>query len=315
VPQPVTIMPGAEEEGVAIDPNGASLVTAIGRRRNTLRIHTPTEDELLSPEGDARNARVSSDGERLYFLWRRSPDQPVELTRMTMASRKSERLVPDYEVLDYDVSTDESLVVFTTPGADHKPEIWIASIDRRTAPRLLVRGGDHPAFGAGQDVVFRAFDGRLSYIDRIGQDGSGRQRITSDPILDIGEVSSDGRWVVADGTTSSGGDSEVQAFPASGGTSIRLCSRCAVHWSKDGRWLYFVAGIEVAARQTYAIPLQRGESLPPAADSAAPAVPQWQKRADLRTIDHSFVTAGPDPGTYVYGVLTALRNLFRVPIS
>lgn len=311
-PELLTTTPTGEEEGVAIAPGGGSLVTAIGRQRITLWIHTPSGEQLLSPEGDAYSARLSRDGARMYFLWRKSPDHPQELTRMVLASRQTERLVPDHEINDFDVSADESAVVFTTTGADRQPEVWIAALDRRTAPRKLAQG-NRASFGARHDVVFRFADGPSSFVERIAQDGTGRERVTKVPVIDVGDVSSDGQWIVA--SQRAGDSSEVRVIPVYGGTSKLLCTLCAARWSKDGRLLYFTTVGERTANQTFVVPLRVGEAVPAIADPRAPAVLQWQKRPDVRAIGRDFVVAGPDPSVYVYSVLTELRNLFRVPIS
>ena len=114
-----------EEEGVAIAPDGASLITSLGRRQSSVWLHDSRGERLLSAEGFAFDPSLSADGARVYYLLRRtSTPGTVELTMVDVASGRTDRLLPDFWVLDYDISRDERHVVFTT------------SEQRRRAPNL-----------------------------------------------------------------------------------------------------------------------------------------------------------------------------------
>ena len=85
----------AEEEGVAVAPDGQSLVTSVGFRQSSLWQHSPKGDRLLSSEGYASNPTLSPDGRRLYYLLRRASESgAVELRVMDLETLKSERVLP-----------------------------------------------------------------------------------------------------------------------------------------------------------------------------------------------------------------------------
>ncbi len=49
-------------------------------------------------------------------------------------------------MLDYDISRDEREVVFTTSGSDGERQVWLESLDRRSAPLQIARQADQAAF-------------------------------------------------------------------------------------------------------------------------------------------------------------------------
>ena len=151
--EPLTSGSATEEEGVAVAPDGASLITSLGRRQSSIWLHDPRGERLLSAEGLAFDPSLSADGARVYYLLRRAATSgTVELTMVDIASGRTDRLLPDFSVLDYDISRDERQVVFTTTGSGGERQVWMASLDRRSAPREIARQGDQAAFvDSGQD--------------------------------------------------------------------------------------------------------------------------------------------------------------------
>ena len=77
--QPEQITSGPEEEeGVAVAPDGRSLITSIFMRQSSVWMHDSTGDRAVSSEGYAVSSDESStpfsfsaDGRRLYYLLRR----------------------------------------------------------------------------------------------------------------------------------------------------------------------------------------------------------------------------------------------------
>ena len=312
-PERIDLGAATEEEGVSIAPRGDGrwLVTSIGRRQSSLWLHRSDGDVPLSPEGESFLEPITSaDGASLYFLSRRAAGQRLELKRMDIASRRLESLVPDYEVLDYDVSHDEKSIAFTTPGRDGT-EVWIASIDRSSAPRRVVANASDVQFGAENDVVFVVREGTSNYLDRIGLDGTGRTRIDQAALLDAGVVSSDGRWAVE--VT---GPFTFRAIPVYGGGPPKpLCSdTCTFRWSRNGRWLYATWN-QHGTDRTSAIPLRPGDAFPPAPEGTEDPLGVWLKLPGVRPLDNAEISAGPDPSVYVFRKVTQLTNLFRVPIG
>ena len=115
-------------------PTGVRCVTSIGVRQSSLWLRAGSSERLLSSEGYASQPMLSRDGARLYYLQRQAATSGVvELRVMDLATQKSDRVLPDFSVVDYVVSRDEQLVAFTTRAADRSLEIWVAALNR--APR------------------------------------------------------------------------------------------------------------------------------------------------------------------------------------
>ena len=124
-PEPLTSGSATEEEGVAVAPDGASLITSLGRRQSSVWLHEPRGERLVSGEGFAFHPSLSADGARVYYLLRRTGTSgTVELTMVDVASGRTDRLLPDFSVLDYDIARDQRQVVFTTTGKGGEREIW-----------------------------------------------------------------------------------------------------------------------------------------------------------------------------------------------
>ena len=308
-PEPLTSGPTTEEEGVAVAPDGRSLVTSIGNRQSSLWFHSASGDRLLSSEGYAYRPSFASDGKRLYYLLQRaSASGVVELRVLDLATQRSDRLLPDFSVVDYAVSRDEKEVAFTATGSDRTPEIWIAALDRRTAPRRVVQGGDNVGFGANRDLVFRSLEGHVNFMDRIGVDGKNRVRISDTTAIGRIHMSPDGRWV-----SFAGGPGSIAA-PVYGGEPKLLCSRgCEPLWSPDATSVYLGIGI-APPRPILVVPLKGGRMFPdfPADGGEAPAA--WRTLPGAREIERVESVPGLDASTYVETRYEERRNLFRVPL-
>ena len=124
-----------EEEGVAVAPDGRSLITSVGVRRSEIWIHDAGGDRALSAEGFTFRPVMSPSGRRVYYLMRQK--SASELWSMDLASGKTEQLVPGASVSDYAISPDEKEVAYTTQERRGAP-IWLAALDRSSPPRLVI---------------------------------------------------------------------------------------------------------------------------------------------------------------------------------
>jgi Tol biopolymer transport system component len=67
--EPEQLTSGAtEEEGLAIAPDGRSLVTSVGTSQNTLWVHDARGERQITSRGHPGVISVSADGKRLYYL-------------------------------------------------------------------------------------------------------------------------------------------------------------------------------------------------------------------------------------------------------
>jgi hypothetical protein len=129
-----------------------------------------------------------------YLFLRDLSTETAELRSLDLASGRVENLLPGLSVNDYDISRNGQEVAFTITDANGDSSIWIASLDRRAAPRKVVDGADQVSFGVEGELLFRSLDERVNVIGRVRTDGSNRERLTgAGPILDKYGVSPDGK--------------------------------------------------------------------------------------------------------------------------
>jgi Tol biopolymer transport system component len=201
-PEQITFGP-IEEEGIALAPDGRSLVTSAGSRRSVIWIHDAAGERAISSEGYATAPRLSQDGTRVFYLSVRDlvsrsgnwVPSWAELRSVDLGAGKTDTVLAGVSIMDYDISRDEKEVAFTTMDSGGESQIWLASLDRRTPPRRIARGGDEVSFGADGDLVFRSLAKKTDVLVRIKKDGSGRESVTV-PILEKASVSPDGAWVI-----------------------------------------------------------------------------------------------------------------------
>jgi eukaryotic-like serine/threonine-protein kinase len=314
-PEPLTSGSATEEEGVAVAPDGASLITSVGRRQSSVWLHDPRGERLLSAEGFAFDPTLSPDGARVYYLLRRTgTGGTVELTMVDIASGRTDRLLPDFSVLDYDISRDERQVVFTTTGGDGERQVWMSSLDRRSAPRQIAQG-DQALFVDSGRIVFRSQEGHVNFLNRISADGKTRERVTSESIVDVRAVSPDGRWLVA---MSARGDNlgRTMTIPVDGGSPRQICDdSCRAAWSPDGRRFFLWKGLFSGRRPLVVAPIPAGQTFPefPAGDS--PTFEAWATVPGAETFEQDDFVPSSDPATFVFTKSDELRNLFRIPLA
>jgi class 3 adenylate cyclase/Tol biopolymer transport system component len=310
-PEQITFGPTGED-GVAVAPDGQSLVTSVGQGRSVLWIHDSAGERALSAEGYASRPKFAKSGKRVYYLEKRTAlSGETELRALDLATGNAERLLPGISVKDFDVSTDEREVAYTI-DSDGESQIWLASLDRRTAPRKVATSGDAVSFGMADELLFRELDKTKSYLARIKKDGTGRARVSDTPIIDKGGVSSDGTWAIAIvGRSEEHAPSGMVAFPLDGGAARTICDEfCGVVWDASGGFLYVLVFGGGKAR-TLALPLAGrtfADMFSTAVDTSALAAP------DARVLEHDRIAPGPDPTTYVFVRADNQQNLFRIPL-
>ena len=316
-PEQITFGP-TEEEGIALAPDGKSLITSLGVRHREIWIHDSSGDRQVSSEGVPSMPKMAANGKRIYYLLRQSSASSLnELHSFDLESGKTEKLLPGLAIADYEVSSDDKEAAFTTRSGIAS-EIWVASLDRRTPPQKVHESGDQVSFGAENSLLFRMLEDKANYLGRINKDGSDGRRVTDVPILHKYNVSPQGDWVSA--LVAGSGDNvsvETVAIPVSGGTPRVICGfACPSGWSPDGRFLYAAVesgGTGADIGKTAIVPLAPGTTLLdlPAAGLPARALPPIP---NSRVIDRTNLSPGPDFAAYTYSKTAIQRNLFRIPL-
>jgi len=245
----------------------------------------------------------------------------ADLRSVDLATGKSDTLLSGQSITAYTISRDEKEVAFTTTNADGQSQIWLAPLDRRTPPRLIVGTADQVSFGAPGELIFRAL-AQGNALARIKTDGTGFERIPTASFLDKGDVSRDGEWVIIHApATSDHPVLETLAVPIRGGVPRTICrgaaDTCTAAWSPDGKFFYVASDLRTSpssARRTFAIPVPAGKALP---DFSVGGIPDLKRTAALPgvgTIEEGLISPGPDPFTYVFTKTDSQRNLFRIPL-
>jgi len=328
-PEQITSGP-IDAQGVAVTPDGRSLMTSIGMQQSAVWIHDARGERPISSEGHVPTVnrsglfgtrpKFSRDGASLFFLRRTAPEASIELWRTNPESGKSENVAPGFSMLEYDVSTDENEVVFSTKPSGKATQLWLATLDRRSPPRLIASSGEtSPHFGPDGQILYRLSDGRTHYLAQMNREGSARSKVVPYPIGNVLAISPDRRWIVAYAAWPDRGHMVTMAIPTGGGAPRRICpaANCWVSWAPDGKFLY--TGVQRASREspgkTLVLPVPPGEMFPDLPDSGIRGLEDHV--ADLpgaRIINAYEMAPGPDPSVFAYVKTTVHRNLFRIAL-
>jgi hypothetical protein len=107
-PEQITFGP-TEEEGVAVEKDGRSVITSLGVHESAIWIHDTAGERPLSSEGeivaDGSPPSFDAEGKVLYYLVRHRPAASgPELWRMNVQSGVSEPVFPGISMVAYDLS-------------------------------------------------------------------------------------------------------------------------------------------------------------------------------------------------------------------
>jgi DNA-binding winged helix-turn-helix (wHTH) protein/Tol biopolymer transport system component len=321
-PEQISFGP-TEEEGVAVERDGHSIITSVGVHESSIWFHDEHGERSMSSEGEVITGKArpafSADGRTLYYLLRRgTASAGAELWRMNVATGASEAVFPGVFMTGYEVSADAKQVVYSAAGGGSKSRLWIAPISRESAAKQLGDSGESsPHFGVNGKILFMAAEGSFNYLEQMNPDGSGRAKMFDYPINEVLSISPGRRWVAAIVSRKDGKGVEEVMIPTFGEPMRVLCAGvCSPTWSPNGNFLF--VGVEAASRQSrgrsLAIPVGPGETLPdfppngidPSSDAAAIRGVQVMERGEL--------VPGNDVGHFAYVNTTVHRNLYRISL-
>ncbi len=313
-----------EEQGLAVERSGQSLITSVGMHESALWIHDENGERPISSEGEifpySRAVFRENDRVLYYLLQRRAKNAGAELRRYSVTSGKSEAVYPGVSMLAFDVSPDGKQIVFVTPSTTGKStELWMAPADGSASPvRLGIRGANVPLFGREGHILFQFSEGDANYLEDAKLDGAGRSKVVPYRIDEVQDISPGRNWVTAMIPDShSQQDAPVMAIPLGGGPPIRICfSYCVPRWSSDGRFLFVPADMpsQGSAGRSLVIPTGANEAIPdlpalgiqPSADPGVVPGAQSFPRADL--------IPGRDLSHYAFVKTSVHTNLYRVSL-
>lgn len=331
-PQQLTPSGASEEEGLAMMPDGKSLIVTSGSQQSTIWLRDGNGEKQITNDGFAFLPTLSPDGKKVYYL-RRSPDSHSlfsgELWLSDLASGNAERVFPGLALTHFSISQDGRKVVFATE-ARAGSGIWIAWLDRTQPPRQLTFGGEiRGFFGKPGQILYQGAQ-VPSKIMRIKEDGTDQVAATAIDIMQLQSVSPDGRWALVGLTPPAGhGERNVTrvAVPLEGGSPITICDQCSVgygtartsvpllSWSLDGKWLYVsLRPFPFGSSKTVAIPVKPGDA-PPGFGKGFSSEADFLKIPGARLLSEDEVSPGTSPSYFVSRRRSAKANLFRVYLS
>ena len=136
-PEQLTFGP-TSQEGIAMAPDGKSLITSVGTQDRTAWLHDKDGEHQVSSEGNTLAPKFSADGRNLYFLMANGQTRGMELWSKDLSSGRVERVLPGYAMQQYSVSNDGKEVAFSMSDPSGRSSLWIAPTSRRSAPRHLL---------------------------------------------------------------------------------------------------------------------------------------------------------------------------------
>jgi Tol biopolymer transport system component len=319
-----------EEEGIAVSPDGRTLVTCAGIRESTVWLHDARGDRQISGEGFASlpglgfvgagtHSVFSPDGKRLFYLIRKQGSRAYksgELRVTDLDSGQTEPVLPGVLMSEFEIAPDGDRVAFAALDAEGNSHVYLAPLDGATPPKQLSSSvARQPGFGPGGDVYFLLHEGDQEFLYSVGPNEIVPRKIDPEPSSEYEHVSPHGDWRLL------GGDpGNAIADPTPGGTPIRICSHCEAGWGPGGRFLYirFRENGEMAGGKTIVIGLTGGKEVPHLPPSGVKPTDDLKGLNVVAEIDMKGIAIfapGPNPSVYAYSRMTVQRNLFRIPLK
>jgi serine/threonine protein kinase len=316
-PEQITSGP-TQEEGIAMAPDGRSLISAVGLNQSSVWLHEPKGDRQVSLEGYAYQPKFTPDGKRLlYAVMNSSSPDRSELWAAEMNSGLTEALLPGFLMgrgiitTPYDISADGRQVVMQAVDRQGKNRLWLAPLDRRSPLRQIPNvEGDGPLFAAGGEILFRARQAAYGFAYRVRADGTGLQKASEHPVIETEGISPDGKWLVVYARPDAQAAGGSLALPLDGGSPVQIYgTSLRVRWSPDGRLLFLMLH-----NATYILPLPPGRMLPPMPVGGFKSTQEIASVPGARIIDNWDVAPGPAPDLFAFSRQTVQRNLYRIPL-
>ena len=324
----------AEENGIAMAPDGKSLITSVGAGQGTVWFHDRSGDRQISSEGYTYNPGLTPDGKVLYYLWEahgrrafrgaRSRTSPEEnkLVSVDLSTGARQEIVSGTSIGDYDFSPDGKQIVYDAIGSDHRSRVWSVSADRRLPPKPLSDGDQDCCVVrmSSGDILFGRVVNGATLAYRMKADGSEAHKLLSQEVLSLSTVSPDDKWLITYATfPNQDPPVAVIAYSIVDGKSVRICDFCVPQWSPDGKHFYVTFSLGTggeSSSHTYMFALKPGADLPDLPQGGGHSEGDIAKLGVLvpeLSRANEFVP-GPTPDVYAFARRTIQRNLYRVPL-
>lgn len=329
-PEQITSGP-TEEEGIAMAPDGRSLITAVGLKESSVWVHDSRGERQVSLEGYSYDPKFAPDGKRLFYRVLNGTlpgNDPSELRVVDLESGQNEAVLPELMVTGYtdayNISPDGRQVVVAALDREGKSQIWLAPLDRSAPPRQIPKvEGRQPQFGQNNEIFFLRLEGNSAYIYRVHKDGTGLEKVIEQPVAALIGISRDEQWLVAKIPGNEG--SSTQAIPVSGGPPVKVTESGGfgqgdhkVLWPAEGNQIFIrviTASNSYVVGRTYVIPLPAGRALPQIPAGGFKSEAEIAGLRGAQVIDEYGVIPGARPEIYAFVRETVQRNLYRIPLQ
>jgi len=319
VPQQLTASLG-EEQGIAMAPDGRSLVTSVGTEERSVWVHDRQGERQVSSQGFSSTPRFSGDGKRLFYLQSANSSQDrigAELWVSDLETGQASKVLPGVAMVFYSVSPDDKRVAFETIDANGQHHLSVSSTEHRFAPHQIHSEGNDllVQYSHSGRIYYLHSEGGQTYLCRMKDDGTQEEKLSSEPVDSAFGISPDERFVAARRTLSREDNWRgLEAAQVAGGPWIPLCSGwCDVDWSRDDKVMYFYWRSFTGNARTYVVPIVPGSDLPKLPKSG------FQSEKELRAVATQVLegnaSPGPDSSRYTYSKGTTRRNLYRIPLQ
>lgn len=318
-PEQITSGP-TEENGIAVDPDGHSLITSLGVYQTSMVFHDEKGDHTLSSDGEViwwPSPVFSQEGKVIFYLLRRGKGLSTELWQTEVDSGKSEAVLPDVSMASFNISPDGKQVVYTTWVANGVTELWRAPMDRSSAPvRLGILGARMPQFGGQGQILFQRAEGGTNYLEQSDGDDKNVSKVVPYPISDLQSISPSRKWVIlAAARPTQDHRQTIMAVSLQDGSQKILCTDyCTPKWSPDGKYLFIT--VQYVSRNSpgraLAIPMGADETFPEFPAEGIPPLADPSVVQGSRSVPRSVVVPGLDPDHYAWINATVQRNLYRI---
>ena len=209
-PEQLTSGP-SEEEGIAVAPDGRSLLTSLGTVHSAVWVHDARGDREVSGEGNAfvpsfppvMSQPFAADGRKLLYLVRQGTrhvgvdQRSGALWMVDLESARRTPLFPGFDVTAYDLSRDGARVVFSALDDLGRSHLWIGRLDGQLPPRQIsaVEGTAHASASTttSTSVAVKTLRITSSALTAAGE----TQRALVEPILFFLGASPDAEWLLA----------------------------------------------------------------------------------------------------------------------
>jgi len=317
VPQQLTSSLG-EEVGIALAPDGRSLITSVGTFERSVWVHDQDGERQVSSQGYSYSPRFSSDGSKVFYLVAANSSQAHlggELWVSDLGTGQASKVLPGIAVQDFSISPDDKRVAFDTLDAKEQHHLWVSSTEHRFVPRQIGSPGGTFLYAHSGRIYCVVSEAGRAYLYRMKDDGTQEEKLSSEPIFYISGISPDERFVIVVRPLNREDNWwDVEAVPVDGGPWVPLCSGwCEADWARDGKVMYFYWRSFTGNSRTYVVPIPHGGDLPKVPKSG------FQSEKELRTVAKRVlegnVSSGPDSSRYTFSKETSHRDLYRIPIQ